>query len=64
MRFFGTSRTEIREKEATKSFDQEFNELARSVYVNNDKRRDLKWQISTLLNSEIVEEKQYTVYST
>jgi hypothetical protein len=28
----------IRAKEATKSFDREFVKLARSVYINNDKR--------------------------
>ena len=54
----------IRAKEAAKSFDQQFVELARSVYVNNDKRGDLKRQINALLDSELVEEKQYTLYST
>ena len=54
----------IRAKEAAKSFDQEFIELARSVYINNDKRGDLKRQINALLNSEVAEEKQYTLYST
>jgi Family of unknown function (DUF6165) len=54
----------IRAKEASKLFDQQFIELARSVYVNNDKRGDLKRQINALLNSRLVEEKQYTPYST
>jgi hypothetical protein len=54
----------IRAKEASKSFDRQFIELARSVYINNDKRGDLKRQINVLLNSELVEEKQYTHYST
>ena len=54
----------IRAKEASKSFDRQFIELARSVYINNDKRGDLKRQINVLLNSEPVEEKQYTHYST
>lgn len=54
----------IRAKEASKSFDQQFIELARSVYVTNDKRGHLKRQINALLNSEIIEEKQYTPYST
>ena len=54
----------IREKEASKSFDEEFIELARSVYLNNDKRAGLKRQISLLLNSTIGEEKQYTSYQT
>jgi hypothetical protein len=49
-------------KEAAKSFDQEFIELARSVYMNNDQRGDLKLQINLILNSELVEEKQYTPY--
>jgi hypothetical protein len=54
----------IRAKEAAKSFDQDFVDLARSVYLNNDKRGGLKRQINALLNSEMVEEKQYTPYST
>ena len=53
----------IRAKEAAKSFDQHFIELARSVYINNDKRGDLKGQINTLSNSDFAEEKQYTSYS-
>ena len=53
----------IRAKEAAKSFDQHFIELARSVYINNDKRGDLKGQINTLLNSDFAETKQYTSYS-
>jgi peptidoglycan hydrolase CwlO-like protein len=53
----------IRAKEAAKLFDHEFIELARSVYVNNDRRGHLKRQINAVLNSELVEEKQYTIYS-
>jgi hypothetical protein len=53
----------IRAKEAAKSFDQQFIELARSVYINNDKRGDLKRQINALLKSDFAEEKQYTSYS-
>jgi len=53
----------IRAKEAAKSFDQQFIELARSVYINNDKRGDLKRQINALLNSDFAETKQYTSYS-
>ena len=52
----------IREKEAAQSFDQEFIQLARSVYVNNDRRGDLKRRINLLLNSTLGEEKQYTSY--
>jgi Family of unknown function (DUF6165) len=53
----------IRAKEASKSFDRQFVELARSVYMNNDKRGDLKRQINVLLKSGFIEEKQYTPYS-
>jgi Family of unknown function (DUF6165) len=53
----------IRAKEAAKSFDHEFIELARSVYMNNDSRGRLKREINAILNSELIEEKQYTIYS-
>ena len=51
-----------RAKEAAKLFDAEFIELTRSVYLNNDKRAGIKRQINELLNSGLVEEKQYTSY--
>jgi Family of unknown function (DUF6165) len=54
---------QIRAKEAASSFDQQFIEIARSVYVNNDARAKLKREINKLLKSELVEEKQYTSYS-
>jgi hypothetical protein len=49
----------IRSKEALKSFDQEFIELARSVYNRNDERAAIKRKINRLLNSEIIEKKSY-----
>jgi hypothetical protein len=52
----------IRAKEAAKSFDQDFIALARSVYVNNDRRGDLKRRINVAMKSELFEEKQYTSY--
>lgn len=52
----------IRAKEAAGAFDREFIELARSVYINNDKRASVKRAINELLKSELVEEKQYTPY--
>jgi hypothetical protein len=52
----------IRAKEAERCFDQAFIELARSVYIHNDKRADLKRRINLLMKSSIVEEKQYTSY--
>ena len=53
----------IRAKEAASAFDQQFIELARSVYINNDERAKLKREINKLLKSELVEEKQYTSYA-
>jgi predicted nucleic acid-binding Zn-ribbon protein len=52
-----------RAKEAEKSFDREFIELTRSVYLNNDKRALIKRRINELLDSGFVEEKQYTSYT-
>ncbi len=52
----------IRIKEANKEFDQVFIELARSVYIQNDKRADTKKKINLKLGSMIVEEKSYADY--
>lgn len=52
----------IRVKEAKKEFDQEFVDLARSVYVQNDQRAATKKEINVLLGSQIVEEKSYAEY--
>ena len=52
-----------RAKEAAKTFDGEFVELARSVYRNNDRRARIKRAINELLDSELIEKKQYTSYS-
>jgi hypothetical protein len=49
----------IREKEATKEFDEEFITLARSVYLLNDLRCSIKRRISETLSSHIIEEKSY-----
>jgi len=53
---------QIRAKEAKGEFDARFVELARSVYINNDKRANLKREINKLLKSDLIEEKQYTSY--
>ena len=53
---------DIREKERKKEFDQEFIELARSVYVTNDERARIKKEINTKLGSDLVEEKSYSDY--
>lgn len=52
----------IREKENKKEFDNEFIELARSVYIENDKRSHLKNTINKLLKSEIMDIKSYASY--
>ena len=52
----------IRIKEKNKEFDNEFIELARSVYLNNDRRSETKKELNIMLNSEIIEEKSYEKY--
>ena len=54
---------EIRLKEADKSFDEGFIELARSVYFTNDKRAEVKKQINLVTGSALVEEKSYEDYA-
>ena len=49
----------IREKERLSEFDDEFVQLARSVYVTNDRRSEIKRFINEDLGSEIIEEKFY-----
>lgn len=49
----------IRIKESTGTFDGEFVELARSVYLTNDERARVKRQINELLGSKLIEEKSY-----
>ena len=52
----------IREKEKKKEFDDEFIQLARSVYITNDIRFDIKNKINKISDSAIVEEKSYSKY--
>lgn len=54
---------DIRDKEAARAFDQEFIELARSVYFTNDRRSDIKRAINLKLGSDFIEEKSYEEYS-
>jgi len=49
----------IRVKEHLQEFDDEFIELARSVYVTNDQRAAIKKQINVALGSALAEEKSY-----
>ena len=52
----------IRNLEKNKVFNEEFIEVARSVYIKNDKRFDLKNKINDLFDSEYKEEKSYEDY--
>ena len=53
---------EIRDCEKNKKFDQKFIELARSVYITNDRRAEIKLEINNKFGSKIVELKSYTKY--
>lgn len=53
----------IRLKEKASSFDDEFIQIARSVYFTNDRRADIKKEINLALGSELIEEKSYEDYS-
>jgi hypothetical protein len=53
---------DIRDCEAAKDYSQIFIDLARAVYITNDKRANLKREINMLLGSDIVEEKSYKDY--
>ena len=52
----------IRIKESNQEFDEEFIKLARSVYIENDKRASIKKEINQKYNSDLVEEKSYKNY--
>ena len=53
---------DIRDEERNRRFGERFIELARAVYVTNDKRADAKKRVNLHLNSTIVEEKSYQDY--
>ena len=50
----------LREREKQQMFDPRFIELARSVYILNDQRANLKRGINLLLGSVLLEEKSYS----
>ena len=52
----------IRICEQNKNFGENFIELARGVYFNNDKRAKLKYEINETLKSNIREVKQFVDY--
>jgi hypothetical protein len=53
---------DIRICENAGDFGEKFIQLARSVYVTNDKRADLKREVNGVLGSELIEEKSYQKY--
>ena len=52
----------LRDCERNKTFDDHFVQLARSVYILNDKRANIKKEINMKYGSEVVEEKSYQPY--
>jgi len=52
----------IRIKEQQQEFDDEFIQLARSVYLNNDERSVIKKRINLAHGSDLIEEKEYVDY--
>lgn len=52
----------IRLKELNREFDNDFIELARAVYITNDKRFEIKNKINQMCNSSLREEKSYEKY--
>jgi hypothetical protein len=52
----------IRLKEKVKEFDSKFIQLARSVYIHNDIRAEIKKKINLESNSHLSEEKSYEQY--
>ena len=53
---------QIRSCENISDFGDTFVQLARSVYIQNDARADIKKRINILTKSNLTEEKSYTPY--
>ena len=53
---------DIRDCERNKTFDQKFIDLARSIYITNDRRSEIKLQINNNFGSKLVEVKSYEKY--
>ena len=53
----------IRVKERKKEFDDEFIQIARSVYITNDQRCMIKKEIDKVLGSRLTEEKSYEEFA-
>ena len=54
---------DIRAEEAAGRFGDRFIELARAVYITNDRRAELKKKINLATGSNLVEEKSYEDYT-
>ena len=54
---------DIRACEAQKNFGQKFVDLARAVYITNDKRAAVKKEINLMTGATIIEEKSYTDFT-
>ena len=52
----------IRECERQKKFDKGFIDLARKIYITNDKRAKIKLEVNQKFGSQIVEVKSYKKY--
>ena len=52
----------LREMESNKNYSIAFIHLARRVYLSNDKRSEIKNKINNLVNSKIMDIKQYKSY--
>lgn len=52
----------LRVLEREGEFGEEFVKLARSVYLTNDRRAEIKRRINIMLNSDIAEAKSYEAY--
>jgi hypothetical protein len=57
-----TIEDDIRDCEEQQEFGPAFVALARSVFLSNDRRAELKRDINALLGSKLREEKSYTPY--
>jgi hypothetical protein len=53
---------DIRLCESRQNFGQQFIDLARSVYIENDARAAIKKRINLALGSQLIEEKSYQPY--
>jgi Family of unknown function (DUF6165) len=53
---------QIRDLERRKNFGEEFISVARSVYIKNDMRSELKREINIRTSSGLMEEKSYEKY--